>query len=387
MRIAFFTDTFLPNVDGVVRSITTTRAALEARGHDVFILSSGSRHARKSNRDPRVFYFRSLPFPPYPQYSIALNPFKAISICRKKEVELIHCHALASMGVAAIQTSRALDTPLIGTFHTMIPYATMNVIRVKPVARLAARALWRAIRAFYSPFDLVTTPSHAVKRALAENGVDDNKIIVVPNAVDTRKFKPAPYNARKQVKHKLGINENEKIILTTGRLSFEKNVDVLLHAFALLQKKHPKTRLVITGDGPARKTLEQLAQKLEISKKTLFLGFIPEHELPNYYSTANCFATASTFETQGLALLEAMACGTPAIGANALAIPETIHENKNGYLFTPNDARECAQKLETLLNASEKKARTLARNARATALRYSVPRVTALLLKAYKRVL
>jgi len=291
------------------------------------------------------------------------------------------------MGVAAIQTSRALDTPLIGTFHTMIPYATMNVIRVKPVARLAARALWRAIRAFYSPFDLVTTPSHAVKRALAENGVDDNKIIVVPNAVDTRKFKPAPANARKQVKHKLGINENEKIILTTGRLSFEKNVDVLLHAFTLLQKKHPKTRLVITGDGPARKTLEQLAQKLEISKKTLFLGFIPEHELPNYYSTANCFATASTFETQGLALLEAMACGTPAIGANALAIPETIHENKNGYLFTPGNAHECAQKLEKLLNTSEKKARRMARNARATALRYSVPRVTALLLKAYKSVL
>ncbi len=387
MRIAFFTDTFLPNVDGVVRSLTTSRSALEARGHDVFILTSGSRRARKENRDPRVFYFRSLPFPPYPQYSIALNPFKAVSICRKKQVDLIHCHGLASMGVSAIQSARFLKLPLVGTFHTMIPYATMHVIRVKPVARLAANALWRGIRAFYKPFDLVTTPSHAIKRALAENGVDDEKIIVIPNAVDSRKFKPASPSKRAQMRRKLGVDDDAKILLSAGRLSFEKNVDVLLRAFALLHGKHPETRFVITGDGPARKTLEATARELGVAKKVCFVGFVSERELPLYYSAADCFATASTFETQGLALLEAMACGTPAVGANALAIPEAIHDERNGLLFTPGDARECALKLEHVLCAGERHARTLSRNARATALKYSVPRVATQLIKAYKSVL
>jgi 1,2-diacylglycerol 3-alpha-glucosyltransferase len=387
LRIAFFTDTFLPNVDGVVRSLTTSRAALEARGHDVFVLTSGSRRARKQNKDPRVFYFRSLPFPPYPQYSIALNPFKAISICRKKEVELIHCHGIASMGVSAIQTSRFLHAPLVGTFHTMIPYATMHVIRVKPVARLAARALWRGIRAFYKPFDLVTTPSRAIKRALAENGVDDGKIIVVPNAVDARKFKPASARVREETRRRLGVDDDAKIILSAGRLSFEKNVDVLLRAFALLQKTNSETRFVITGDGPARKTLEATARELGIAKKVSFVGFVPDKRLADCYSAADCFATASTFETQGLALLEAMACGTPAVGANALAIPEAIHDERNGFLFTPGDARECAEKLEHALTASEHHARTLSRNARATALKYSVPRITSKLVKAYKSVL
>jgi 1,2-diacylglycerol 3-alpha-glucosyltransferase len=378
INVGFFTDTYLPNVDGVVTSMLNYRHEMEKRGHRVFVFSSGDSKARKNNTDSRVFFFRSIKFPPYPQYKIALFPYSnSVKIARSKRIRLVHCHALASMGLAAIKTSRDLQIPLVGTFHTMVPLAAK-----KMAGKTAEKILWRAVKAFYSKFDLVTCPSRSVQQILSSKGVES---VVVPNAIDERRFNPRLNGSI--VRNALGA---EKIVIVAGRLSSEKNVDVIIKAAStVLQEcgRDFETKFVITGDGPARKELEKLAREEGVEKNVIFTGFLKAEDLPFYYAAADCFATASTFETQGLAVLEAMACGKPVVGARAMAIPEAIAEGKNGFLFQPGNEGECAEKIIGVLTAPKAKTNSLSKAARKTALEYTVEKSTSKLLKAYEKVL
>ena len=383
MKIAFFTDSWLPNVDGVVTSMLNYRKELEHRGHDVWIFTTGSRESMLLNKDPQVFAYRAVPFPPYPQYRLALNPFPSKAVVEKKNVELVHSHAIASMGLAAIKTARDLDLPLVGTYHTMIPYGVKLITSWEWSQRIAERLLWRAIKAFYQPFDLVTTPSEAARKSLEEHHVDA-PTLVVPNGVDINRYNPRISGAR--VRKELGLKKNEKMIMVAGRLSHEKNVDVIVRALPQVLKQ-VDARLVITGKGPAEQTVHALAHDLGLGKKVVFMGFVPKERLGEYYSAADVLATASTFETQGLALTEAMACGTPAVGAKALAIPEAVEEGRNGFLFEPFDTEECAEKITKVLTAPKGEYARWSRNARKTAEQYSIPKTTQQLIKAYGRVL
>lgn len=381
MRIAFFTDTFLPNIDGVVCSLLAFRKELRARGHEVFVFASGSKKARALNRDPRVFYFRSLAFPPYPQYKLALNPFRAKKIARARGVELVHCHGVASMGVAAVKTARDLRLPLVGSFHTMIPLATMYVSRKRFIQRVAEKIAWRALRAFYKPFDAVTTPSHAAKRVLEEHGVE--KVFVVPNPIDLKRFNPAV--SGEGIRKKF-LRDGEKLVLSASRIGFEKQIDLIIRAAEIVLREEP-ARFIVTGDGPARKQCEELARGLGLAENFVFTGFVPSAVLPRLYAASDCFVTASRFETQGIALLEAMACGVPCVGARALAVPEAVRDGFNGFLFKPGDEEDCARKILRVLQAPPREARRLSKNARATAFKYSADECVGELLEVYEKVL
>ncbi len=388
-RVGFFTDSYLPNIDGVVRSLLTNRAALEARGNFVSIYASGSREAKLANRDERAHYFTGISFPFYKQYKIALHPFPAIRMAKKERLQVVHCHGIASMGVTSKATARALRLPLVGTFHTLIPRAVESYIKPRYFGRATSDFLWRVFARFYKSFDLVTAPSDAIKRELLENGVTA-PLAVIPNAVDCKRFKPpasAAARAAAQLEKKKFCPRGEALILCAGRLGKEKNVDVLVRAMPLiLEKTNGKTKLVITGEGPAKLDCQKLTAKLGLWGNVLFTGFVEEKELPALYSAADVFASASTFETQGLALLEAMACGTPCAAARAMAFEEEVRNGKNGELFEPFDERDCAEKIFSVISANDKKRRLFAREARKSALEVDVPLVAKKWEDAYESV-
>jgi len=377
MRIAFFSDTWIPNKDGVVTTMLNYRRELEKRGHDVFVFASADPKTIRQNTDPKTFLFRSLTFPPYPQYKIALFPFPAKKKALENGVQIVHCHGIA-MGLPALTTARDLELPSIATLHTLIPAATRFITNSEVGQRLAAKIAWKAMAAFYSRFDLVTVPSHVIQRALREHGVDS---IVVPNALDTERFRPEIDGSA--VRRKLGLRKGERMVLTTGRVSREKNLDVLIRASQGVEK----ARFVIVGDGPARKELMRLAHSEGVASRFVFTGLVSDADLPRYYAACDVFATASTFETQGLALLEAMASGKPAVAADALALPEEVKNGKNGFLFKPFSEAECAAKISAVLNADKKTYASLAKNARKTAEQYSIPASTRKLLAVYEKLL
>ena len=148
MKIAFFSDTWSPNKDGVVTTMLNYRAELEKRGNDVFVFASADSKAIKHNADPKVFLFRSLAFPPYPQYKIALFPFPAKNRALENGVQIVHCHGIASMGLAALNTAADLKLPSLATFHTLLPSATKIITKSEVGQKLAAQVAWRAMAAF-----------------------------------------------------------------------------------------------------------------------------------------------------------------------------------------------------------------------------------------------
>ncbi len=382
LKIGFYTDTYLPNVDGVVNAMIGYKGELEKRGDEVFIFTSGTANEKREYGNPKTFFFDSLVFPPYPQYKLAIFPLNSIRVAQKHKIDLVHSHAIASMGVAAIASAKALNLPLIGTFHTMMPkapsYITKNFIGKKLFSAFA----WGTIKQFYSPFDLVTAPSHVIEKLLNKNGIGNTA--VVPNGTNTSKFS-AKYDPN-IVRELLGIQRHEKLIVTAGRLSEEKNVEVLIKAFAMLRKSQ-EAKFIIQGDGPAKSKYMKLAKKLGLEKEIIFTGFVKEFEVPFFYCAADVFATASTFETQGLALLEAMACERVCVGANSLAIPELLQEGRNGFLFKPFDEEECAEKMLKGLQLRDGAKRRIQQNARRTALGFSIEKSTDKLMDAYRKVL
>ncbi|MFH1200515.1 MAG: glycosyltransferase [Candidatus Micrarchaeota archaeon] len=382
LRIAFFTDTYLPNVDGVVNAMRTYRTELEKRGDSVCIMASGSSRDAAENQDPGVFFFSSVAFPPYPQYKIALFPLNATSIVEKQRVQIVHSHAIASMGVAAIAAAKLRKLPLVGTFHTMAPKAGFLIMRGEIAESIFSAMTWRAIREFYRPYDLVTAPTETIRSQLEANGVKNTT--VVPNGLDIDKFSPKVDG--RLVRRMLSIPDNEKIVLSAGRLSEEKNVDVIIKA-AVSVLKHEKARFLITGDGPVKIKLMKLAKKLGIADQLMFPGFVKDYEVPFFYACADVFVTASTFETQGLALLEAMSTGKVCIGADALAIPEVISSGKDGFLFEPFNATDLAGKITDVLRMKGAQKARIGREARKVASQFSVQKSTDKLVAAYKSVL
>jgi glycosyltransferase involved in cell wall biosynthesis len=382
LKVAFFTDTYLPNVDGVVNAMISYKHELEKRGDSVYIFTSGTDADEKEFGNKQTFYFESLIFPPYPQYKVAVFPFNSIRYARKARVHLIHSHAIASMGVAAIASAKTLNLPLVGTFHTMLPKTSFVLTKNSFGRKIFSQFAWSAIERFYSPFDLVTAPSKTIVKLLNKNGIQNTA--VAPNGVDIKKF--APVYDPKIVRALLGIKPHEKILLTAGRLSDEKNVDVLLKAFVKVIKEKD-AKFIIQGDGPAKAKLQKLTKKLHLEKDVIFTGFVKSYEVPFFYCAADAFATASTFETQGLALLESMACQKVCIGANSLAIPELLDNGRNGYLFKPFDEADCTEKILTALILKDGKKNRIEENARKTALQFSIEKSTDKLLAAYEKVL
>ncbi len=381
LRVGFFTDSYLPNIDGVVRSLSTNRDALEARGHFVSVYASGSREAKRSNTDRQVHYFTGVSIPFYKQYKFALHPFPAIKAAKRERLQIVHCHGVLSMGMAAKATARALGLPLAGTFHTLIPTAAESFLRPRALGTATCELLWRAFGRFYKNFDVVTAPSGVIKRELLEHGVDA-PLAVIPNAVDCKRFKPAPAASVEREKKKW-CPRGESLVLCAGRISKEKNIDVLIRAMPLILEARGKakpggrTKFVITGEGPAKLACQKLAARLGLWGDVLFPGFVEEKELPLLYAAADCVASASTFETQGLAVLEAMACGTPCAAARALAFADEVRDGRNGFLFEPGSAEDAAEKIARLLATDGRKRAGFAREARASALAVDVPIVAA----------
>ena len=156
MKIAYFTDTYLPNVDGVVTCLLNYRKELEKRGHEVYIFTPGSKKDKAENKDKNVHYFTSATFKPYPDYRISLFPFPS-AVKRAKEIgpDIVHSHGIATTGLAAINCAHALKVPAIASFHTMVPEATHYLTKNEGMQKILEDVAWKYLKWYYGFFDTV----------------------------------------------------------------------------------------------------------------------------------------------------------------------------------------------------------------------------------------
>jgi glycosyltransferase involved in cell wall biosynthesis len=196
-------------------------------------------------------------------------------------------------------------------------------------------------RLVYNRANLVLTPSEAMKKVLKKQGVK-TKIEALSNGIDYDFFKKkTDYHIRKKIVH-------------IGRLGYEKNVDVVIKAFNIAQQSDSDLRLDIFGFGPAEKSLKSLARSLKLNKKVKFHGAYDIKKVSQQLCNFDCFVTASTVETQGIVILEAMASGLPVLGVDKLAIPEVAIDGKNGYISKPFDADGMAINMLKIMESDQK---------------------------------
>ena len=375
MKLAYFTDTYLPNRDGVVTSMLNFRRELEKRGHEVYVFSPGTKEAKKANTDKNVFLYTSTAFKPYPDYKIALFPFFSSSKVKELGIDIVHNHGLATMGLAAYAAKRRLALPSLWSFHTLIPEATHYLSRSAFVKRLASRAAWRYLQWYRGLFPVATAPSRYTQSILTSHGIATD---FLPNGIDTKRFINVDSSFFKS-KYDL---EGKTVFLHVGRLVHEKNIDLLIDAALIVREEVPDAVFAVVGSGPLMDYYTKRVKRAGLARFFVFTGFLPDQMLPEAYSACDVFAFPSRFETQGLVALEAMACGKPVACAADSAASELIDEGKNGISFKDN-ADDCA---DALIQAAQNSAK-LGRNARKRALAYSVEKCTDRLLDLYESIL
>jgi len=373
MKIAMFADSYRPTVDGAVVAMETAASGLEKRGHEVVVLAPDPKQEVKESR--RVHYLPSREFKRYPGYRMVVAPADMLEFLRKEKVDVIHCHGLASMAVLSLTASRALKIPHVLTFHTMASEAAKYYSPLPIREDFLSELVWVYLRNLLKRPEVVVTPSAPIRDELIANGVVMKSCEVIPTGVDCVRYTPERYD--KKFLEKYGL-AGKRVLLHVGRLSKEKRLDIILRAMAALAPKEPDLRLLVVGRGPASDYYKGLARELGLREKVVFAGFLPDDELPTAYASAEMLVIASTFETQGLVVMEALASGTPVVGIRYRAIPEFVHEGKNGCLF---DEDGCADAIRRCLLRSE----SMMLDAVSSARGYSVDSGAALLEEAYAK--
>ncbi|MBC7878455.1 MAG: glycosyltransferase family 4 protein [Anaerolineales bacterium] len=380
MHIANFTNTYLPVISGVVRSIRSFRDELTRQGHNVFIFAQEADYV---DEDPFIFRYPSLPLPigvDIPA-AIPLSPFMDRLLPAVK-LDVIHTHHPFLLGQTAASKAQELNLPLIFTFHTQYREYTHYIpFPTDTVQNFLKNTVDRWLQDFMRRCQHIIIPSESMRDTLVNQYGLKNNYTVIPTGIDLEAYTTA---SGEKIRRKRRW-EKETVMISVGRLAPEKNWPLLLHATATILKEHPHFRFVLIGDGPERKNLEALAKELGIRKKVTFTGSLPFSETPSYMKAANLFGFASVTETQGLATLEAMAAGLPVVAVDASGTRDILKHGQQGYLVE-NDAEALAAGVIKLL-ANPERMQRFAEAAYKRAQSFNIESLTEKLLDVYEQAI
>jgi len=347
MRIGFFTDTYTPQINGVVSSIRLFADALERLGHEVYIFAPTP---RQPSDGPRVVRIPSVPFAFQPEMRLAsIYSAQAYRLARQANLDVVHSHDPFAIGLFGLAVAKRFRLPYVHTYHTLYPEYVHYVWETRFTRAMAERLS----REFCDQCDLVLAPSTKIEKALAEWGVTA-PVVTLPTGVDAARFGLTDTQAAAALRRRFGIPEGDRLLIFVGRLGLEKNIDLLVEATALL--KTPGSRLLLVGNGPHRSELERHIARLGIGDRVTFTGYLQREDVAAAYAASDAFFFASLSETQGLVVAEAMASGLPVIAVDDLAIADAVTDGVNG-LLVPERAKDLAAAADRVLGDAELRAR------------------------------
>ena len=369
MRIAFFTETFLPKVDGIVTRLTKTLQHLVAAGDEVLIFCPEG--APDSYLGAKVVGVPAMPLPLYPELKLAL-PRPAVSEALEQfRPDLVHVVNPAVLGLGGIWLAKSRNLPLVASYHTHLPkyleYYGMGML--EPL-------LWELLKAAHNQASLNLCTSTAMVAELAAKGIQHTALW--QRGVDTDLFRPELRNDSMRARLHGPYDDTGHLLLYIGRLSAEKQIERIRPVLEAM----PQTRLALVGDGPHRQQLERCFE----GTPTTFVGYLAGEELASAYACGDAFLFPSSTETLGLVLLEAMAAGCPVVGADRGGIPDIVSDGENGCLYDPDQPHSLTAAVQRLLGESQTRA-SLRQAARQEAERWGWAGATDQLRGYYRKVL
>lgn len=368
MRIALFTETFLPKVDGIVTRLSHTVDHLQRMGDQVLVISPDG--GLKEYKGAKIYGVPGFPLPLYPELKLALPRPSIGNVLDSFQPDIVHIVNPAVLGLAGLYYSKSLRMPLIASYHTHLP----KYLEHYGLGMLEG-VMWELLKAAHNQAQLNLCTSTAMQDELTGHGIE--RVDVWQRGVDTELFQPHLASAEMRSRLSQGHPESP-LLLYVGRLSAEKEIDRIKPILEAI----PGARLALVGDGPYRQELE----KHFAGTPTHFVGYLTGVDLATAFASADAFIFPSRTETLGLVLLEAMAAGCPVVAANSGGIPDIVTDGVNGYLFDPKDEQGAIAATQRLLAQSSER-ETLRENARREAEKWGWAAATRQLRRFYQAVL
>ncbi|KAA9304013.1 glycosyltransferase family 4 protein [Streptococcus anginosus] len=331
MRIGLFTDTYFPQVSGVATSIRTLKTELEKLGHTVFIFTTTDKDVNRYE-DWQIIRIPSVPFFAFKDRRIAYRGFStALEIARQYQLDIIHTQTEFSLGLLGVWIAKELRIPVVHTYHTQYEDYVRYIAKGMVIRPSMVKYI---VRGFMSDLDGVICPSEIVYDLLMKYKVKVEKR-VIPTGIELAKFERPEITSENiaDLRGKLGISNQETMLLSLSRVSYEKNIQAVLAALPAVLEENPDVKLVVAGDGPYLSDLKAQAKRLNITDAVIFTGMIAPSETALYYKAADFFISASTSETQGLTYLESLASGTPIIAHGNPYLDNVINDKMFGTLY------------------------------------------------------
>ncbi|HEX5520267.1 MAG TPA: glycosyltransferase family 1 protein [Longimicrobiaceae bacterium] len=372
LRVAYFTESLLPHVDGVSLTLARLFATLEREGVDFRVYSPFEPGDAVSWGD-RVRGVRYAHVPRRPEYRVSLPPPRgAAAELAAWRPDLVHVVSPTPMAIWAQRWARRAGVPAVASFHTHF----VSYFRYYG-APWAERGGWAALRWFYRRCARVYAPSHSIIRELAAHGI--THVDLWTRGIDLARFSPGRRDAA--LRAELGVSDEVPLLLLVSRLVKEKDLADLVEVDRLLRGRGVSFRLALVGDGPMRAELEALLPHAH------FAGHQAGTELARWYASADVFVFPSTTETFGNVVLEALASGLPAVVVDRGGPPDQIEGGETGYIARANDAADLAGRVGALLTDAALR-RAMGERAREAATReHDWEAINRRLIEGYRRVI
>jgi len=348
LKIGLFTDTYTPQINGVVSSIKIFKTELERQGHEVFIYAPKIKREIQDQEEaayePNVIRFESFKLAFQPEYNICL-PFSIgfVKNFFRDKLDIVHAQTPFSLGLLAFYYAFTKRKPLVHTYHTLYPeYAKAYIFKGR---LMPMRLIEKITAAFCNRCELNIAPSIKIKKLMTKYGVK-TPIEVLPTGININDFKKVSSDFRQRFK----IKDSAKVLIFVGRFGSEKNIEFLIRSMKIIAEKDADAVLVLVGGGPQEKKLRVLTKKLKLIDKVIFTGYLNKAEVIQAYSASDLFVFASKTETQGMVILEAAACGLPIVAVKDEAFSNILLNGKNGYFTEEKEADFAGAVLKILKN-------------------------------------
>lgn len=381
MKIAMFTNTYLPHVGGVAHSVERFARAYRAMGHEVLVVAPTFPELDPDHDEADVVRVPAIQQFNGSDFSVRLPiPGLLTAALDRFEPDIIHAHHPFLLGDTALRTAAWREAPLVFTHHTLYERYTHYVPADSQPLRRFAISL--AVE-YCGLCDHVIAPSESIADILRQRDVAA-PITVIPTGVDTQRFASGD---RRRWREQLGIDPATTVIGHVGRLAPEKSLEYLARCCGRFMADRPDTALLIVGDGPSTQQIRRIANVCGVGDRTHLPGSLTGRDLVDAYHAMDLFAIASTSETQGMVVAEAMAVGLPVVGVDASGVREVVQDRINGRLVAEGDEPAFIDALAWTVDADAERAASLKAAAQRTAEELSLSRTAEQALALYQTLL
>ena len=351
MRIGIFTDGYTPYISGLVTSVVMLKKALEDLGHTVYIVTANFNDFHyEYNEEEKTIRVPGIPTGIFDSRLTAIYPVQAIQTIKNWNLDVIHSQTEFGIGTFARIIAKQFDIPIVHTYHTMYEDYVHYITKGHFIG--PSKKLVQYLTKFYCDKTVteLIVPTKKAYDLFKEKYKVDRNIHIIPTGIEVERFYKENFGREDiiKLKKRIGISSRDKVLTFVGRLGKEKSVDFLIECHKEIIKKNKNAKLLIIGDGPEMDTFVDQVKQLKIENSVIFTGKVSLTEIPLYYQLSDIFVTASTTETQGLTVIEAMAASIPVVCIDDDSFKTAVVDDLNGYFF--KNKREYVSIINKLLD-------------------------------------